>query len=240
MAGPILVFIEQRNGEIKRSSYEALSEGRRLADQLGTQAFALIIGGGIASLAEKLNPYKPDKVLLGEHESLTHHTNDGYAAATVAAVQQSGATTLLFLATAMGKEVSALAAAKLNTSCATDCTETLVEDGNILFKRPAYGGKVYITLRPKTDLAIASLRPNVFVAEEKDPGHTATVETLVITAPSDGWKSCVGEVEGTGGGKIELTEATTIVAAGRGIKSAKGFQMVEELATVLQAAVGAS
>src|SRR5437867_1891514 len=105
MAG-ILVFIEQRDGQIKRSTAEAISEGRRLADRLGVSLAAVVAGSGIGHLGEEAARYGPDQVLLADSPLLASYSTEGYAAAASAAIGKQAPAIVLFAATAMGRDLA--------------------------------------------------------------------------------------------------------------------------------------
>lgn len=234
----ILTYIEARDGRVKRPSLEALSEGRRTAEKLGGKAHALLIGDGVKGLASQVAPFGAETVYVVEDPRLKFYAPEGYAAAFQEAMKACGAGAAFFAATAQGRDLSATVAAALGTSTATECTGVAVEGGRIQVRRPVYAGKVTITVRFRKSPVVVSLRPNVFKAEEKR--GAGAVQELKPSLPDAVLKTRTLGVVATSQGKVELTEASIIVSAGRGIKGPENFKLRDELAAILGAAVGAS
>lgn len=225
----ILVFIEQRGGAIKKSSLEAVSEARRLSEQVA----AVLVGPGNAA---DIGRHGATKVYVADDPRLAAYSPEGYAAAVSAAAKACGAKAIFFAASAMGKDLAPTVAAVNDVSVATDCVALRREGNALIARRPVYAGKAVIEVEFKKLPAIVSLRPNVFPLS--DGGAPATVEKLNVTLPE--LKSVVREIVETAKGKVELTEAATIVSGGRGFKGPENFRLLEALADALGAAVGVS
>ncbi len=234
----ILVFAEVRDGKLKRSSLECLSEARRAAASLGGQVAAVLAGEGIRGHAEALGRHGAARVFVADSPRLRLYAPEAYAKAVVEAHRKCGSGAIFMAATSMGRDLSAGVAAVLGAGAATDCTGVLVEGGRLLARRPVYAGKAYLTVAFPKSPAILSLRPNVFAAEEK-PG-TATVEDIAPAFDEADFRSAVREVAAAAQGRAELTEASVIVSGGRGLRGPENFHLRDELAEVLGAAVGAS
>jgi electron transfer flavoprotein alpha subunit len=235
--GCILVFIEQRDGEIKKPSLQALSEARRQAAGPGWDVCAVIAGAGIAGDAAGLGAHGAGKVYVADDPSLGLYSAEGYAAVVRAAVDQCQPTAIFFSATAMGRDLAPRAAARLGVGALADVTALKLEGEQFVATRPVYSGKAFATVDTagKTP-QIISLRPNVFAAEES--GDTAEVVTLDGLQPSI--RAVVTELIQAGGDEIDVAEADIIVSGGRGVKAAENFALIKELADQLGAAVGAS
>ena len=234
----ILVFGEVRDGKLKKSSLEALSEAARAAQKLGGKAAAALVGEGVRSHAEALGKHGASTVYVVDHPKLKTYASEAYAKALAEAVRKSGAGAVFMAATSMGRDLAGALAAVLGTSAASDCTAVLAEGGSLAARRPVYAGKAYVTVGFKKGPAILSLRPNVFAAQET--GGSAAVEDLAVAFDDADFRSAVKEVAATAQGKVELTEAAAIVSGGRGLKGPEHFGLRDELAAVLGAAVGAS
>jgi electron transfer flavoprotein alpha subunit len=198
----------------------------------------LIIGESARALAPEAAKYGAQTVYVVEDSRLKLYSPEGYAGATAEAVRKSGAGAVFFTATAQGRDLSATAAALLGVGVAVECTAVAAQDGKLLATRPVYAGKAYVTVGFKKSPAILSLRPNVFVADEKPAA--GAVEALKPALDEAALKTRVRDVVATAQGKIELTEASVIVSGGRGMKAPENFKLRDDLATVLKAAVGAS
>jgi electron transfer flavoprotein alpha subunit len=234
----ILVFAEVRDGRLKKSSLEALSEAVRAAKALGGKAAAALVGEGVRSHAEALGKHGASTVHVVESPRLKSYASEAYAKALAEAARKSGAGAVFMAATSMGRDLAGALAAVLGTSAASDCTAVLAEGGALRAKRPVYAGKAYVTIGFRKGPAVLSLRPNVFPVQET--GGAAAVEELAVAFDEADFRSAVKETAATAQGKVELTEASVIVAGGRGLKGPEHFGLRDELAAALGAAVGAS
>ena len=232
----VLVFVEQRGGQLKRSSLECVSEGARLAKQLGGAAHAVVIGGG--ALAAEIGRHGAAKVYVVEDAKLANYAPEAYAKTVVEAAKKSDAGAILISATFMGKDLGPTVAAMMNTGVATDCTGVLVDGGRVIARRPVYSGKAYAHVGFKQSPAVLSLRPNVFKAEAL--GGASAGEPLAVVLSDADLRSAVKEVAAAAAGKVELTEASTIVTGGRGLKGPENWGLIENLAKSLGAAMGAT
>ena len=231
----ILVFCELKDGQIRKPSAEALSEGRRLADAAGRKLGALFAGAFCSGAAEAAK-YGADVILTAEGASLTSYSSDAYATVIAEAMKAKGATVLLAAATAVGKDVAPRAAARLGAGYASDVTGLSMVDGKLQALRPVYAGKAFATTSFASAVQVATTRPNVFAAAEK--AGAGTMETL--TAPAGDFKSVVKEILAKASGKVDLAEANVIVSGGRGMKDGANFKILEELADAIGGVVGAS
>jgi electron transfer flavoprotein alpha subunit len=157
----ILVFCELKDGQIRKPSAEALSEGRRLADAAGKKLGALFAGASCAGSAEAAK-YGADLILTAEAGSLASYSSDAFAALLADAVKAKGATVLLAAATAVGKDVAPRAAARLGAGYASDVTGLSMVDGKLQAVRPVYAGKAFATTSFASAVQVATTRPNVF------------------------------------------------------------------------------
>jgi electron transfer flavoprotein alpha subunit len=233
---PFLTFAEQRDGKLRRPSLEAVSEARRLAGP-GGRVESILVGSGVAALAQELASYGADAVHVFDQPELAHYATEPFARAIAQVATEQKAGVLLIPFTALGKDVAPRVSARLGAGLASDCVALTVQDGRLTARRPMYAGKAYATVRFEGDLQIATLRSNVFALGTPDPSRQAEVVSRTVDASS---RAKVVEVNATASGKVELTEAQIIVSGGRGLKGPENFHLVEELAGALGAAVGAS
>lgn len=236
----VLAFAEQRDGQFKKAAIEAVSQARRIATALGGECVGLVVGSGVTGLAAGLGAYGADRVLVVDHADLKNYANGAYAKAVAAAAQSLSPAAILLGATAMGKDLAPLVGAALGTSVAMDCTGMSAEGGKIVCKRPAFAGKVIQTIEFAKPPVLATLRPNVFAPQAPENGRAAKVEALAVSFEPKDLACRVESVELSAGKKIELTEAGTVCAGGRGMKGAEHFKLIEDLAAVVGGAVGAS
>jgi electron transfer flavoprotein alpha subunit len=241
MAKGIWIIAEQRGGNLRKISYELASEGRRLADQSGQPLAAVVVGSQIGEEAKKLIPYGPDTLYVADDPALADYTPEAYTAVLAELIKKQEPDIVLLGASAQGKELAAKLAARLETGMAQDCVSFRLENGLLIAKRPRYAGKVYAdvaceTARPQ----MAAARPNVLAVAEPDPGRQAEIVAVPVELKADDLRTTLVELLPDASGKVDLTEATFIVSGGRGMKTAENFQVLEELAGVIGASVGAS
>jgi electron transfer flavoprotein alpha subunit len=242
MAGNVLVFAERRDGQIKRGSLEAISVARRLADTLGGRVDVLALGPAASTAAGEVGQYGADRLLHVEDAQLELYAAQAYAACLAEAAKTAEATLVLVSATTMGKELAARATARLDTACASDVVELEVDaDGRLRAKRPVYSGKAlsWVCI-PQSRPAVASLRPNVFALAAPDASRQAEAVALDVAVGADLLRVKTVEVRTAAQQELDVSEASIIVAGGRGLKEAQNFSLLRELATEMGAALGAS
>jgi electron transfer flavoprotein alpha subunit len=236
----IAVYLETRDGKIKKSSFEALSEAGRRAVELGVGTAAVLVGGAVAELAPGAFAYGASKVYVIEKELLAAYSAQGYALALADLAAEIRPEALFFPATAMGRDLAPRVAARLGVGLASDCVKVAVKDGDLVFIRPIYAGKAVLTFTLKTRPRLATLRPNIFPLGEA----SAAVGEVVrkdVAIPDGAIKGRVVEVVGEESGEIDVTEADVVVSGGRGLKGPDAFALLHDLAAVFpRAAVGAS
>jgi len=234
MAQGVFAITEQRDGELRKVSFEVVSEGRRVADGLGAELTAVVLGSGVDGLAEALKKYGPDKILVGDDPALADYTTDAYTNVLSGFIQSSDPAVIIIGASAQGKDLAGRLAARLDAGVAMDCTAVKLDNGNLTYTRPMFGGKIVADVEIDGALQIAAIRPNVMditeaakdSAIDKPAVEVGEVKTAVVDKTMDT------------GDKVELTEADIIVSGGRG--TGGDYAAVEALAAELGAAVGAS
>jgi len=234
----ILTYAEVREGKVRRPSLEAVSTARRLADSLGATVQSVLIGSGVAPLAAEVGSYGADRVHVFDDASLSAYATETWARALAQVIAQEKPAAVLVPYTAMGKDLAPRLAARAGAGLASDVVHLEVKDGRLEARRPVYAGKALATVRWEGEPQMATLRPNVFPLGTADASRK--VETVKGAADLGTPRARVVSVQAGGAGKIELTEAQIIVSGGRGLKGPENFHLVEELATALGAAVGAS
>jgi electron transfer flavoprotein alpha subunit len=242
MAGNVLVFAERRDGEIKRSSMEAVSVARQLAEKMGGRVDALALGPGAAGSAAEVGQYGANRLLCVEDERLELYAAQAYAVCLAEAAKNADAAVVLVSATTLGRELTARATARLDTACASDLVEIDVEaDGKLRGRRPVYAGRALAWVSiPRSRPAVASLRPNVFPLAEPDASRTAEVVHLDVAMGDELFRVKTVEVRKAAQQELDVAEASIIVAGGRGLKEAENFSLLRDLAGTMGGAVGAS
>jgi electron transfer flavoprotein alpha subunit len=240
MAADILVFLESRGGQVKRPSREALSEGRRLATAAGARLSAVLIGDVADSSLAEVAACGPDRILVARHELLSAYHAEAFVTALAEAVRLTGAGTLLLSATALGRDLSARTAARLEAGLASDCTSVEISGGEIRVQRPVYSGKAIATVIFTRSPAIITLRPNVFPIVEAPPAASPPVENLGVELDPARVRARTVRVAASGGGEVDVAEASVVVSGGRAMKGPENFRLIRELAESLGGAMGAS
>lgn len=228
----ILIYAEHREGQLRKITFENIA----LAKILGQPFEVVIIGNNISALAEELGKYGAEKVVTFSNSSLAEYSPDGYAKVLSDAIKKQNADVLLMGATSTGKDLAPRVSAILNASMATDCTEVKVDGNDLVLKRPMYAGKVKATIRLTSPVKIVTVRPNVYQAIEAPA--SAQVESVEVDKPD--FRTVVKEIISGAKGKLDVTEADIIVSGGRGMKGPENWHLIEELASLLGAANGAS
>lgn len=265
----VWVFCEQRQGEMMPTTYELISEGRKLADELGVKLCGVLLGDHVEHLAKELGGYGADKVYLCENPALKDYTTDGYAKVIVDCVQALKPEILLFGASNIGRDLAPRCAARLHTGLCADCTHLDVdvsnyiqflreastldvdaqkwnmEDRNLKMTRPAFGGHLMATIIcPRFRPAMATVRPGVMKKAIFDAARAAATEVVrpdFALADSD-LQTKVREIVKETRKLVDLTGADVVVSVGRGISKdvEGGIKLAEELAEVLGGVVGGS
>ncbi|MCB5260493.1 MAG: electron transfer flavoprotein subunit alpha [Candidatus Cloacimonetes bacterium] len=239
----VWVFAEQREGAISSVVHELLGKGRELADQLSGELSAILLGYRLNGLAEELIAYGADQVIVIDDPALEHFRDEKYSKAMIYLADKFNPEIILAGATVIGRSFIPRVAIKLNTGLTADCTGLAIdeESGNLLQTRPAFGGNIMATIvtannRPQ----MATVRHKVMNPLPRDDSRSGIIicEEYNFDMEEDQTKYISFEKEKTN--LINITDANVVVAGGRGIKEAKNFAMIEELAAALDGAVGAS
>ncbi len=241
MAQGVWTIAEQRDGEIRKITYEVASEGRRLADALGEELTVVLLGADIKDKGAALGNYGADRVLVADDPRLGTYTTDGYVAVISQLVKADDPAILLIGASSQGKDLSARLSANLGIGMAQDCTVFSVEDGNLVATRPIYAGKAYARLTFEDSWPqMATARPNVMSINEPDTSRSAEVVDASFSLDDSSLKTKVVDVVKDESGKVDLTEADKIVSGGRGMKGPENYKILEDFADLIGATVGAS
>jgi electron transfer flavoprotein alpha subunit len=236
----ILTYAEHRDGALRRASLEVVSEARRLADALGggTKVESVIVGSGIAPLAATLAAHGADRVHVVDAKEMEAYATEGYARVVSQIITQEKPSAVLIPYTAMGKDLAPRIAARVGAGLVSDVVKLTVASGKLQARRPMYAGKLFATVEWTGEPQMATLRPNVFPLAPADAARK--FETVTANVDVANQRAKVVSVAATAAGKMELTEAQIVVSGGRGLKGPENFHLVEELASALGAAVGAS
>ena len=266
----VWVFCEQREGELNSTSFELLSEGRKLADDLGVELCGVLLGDSVAPLAKTLGGYGADKVYLCQSPLLHHYTTDAYAKVLCDIVMDKKPEILLIGATNIGRDLGPRVAARLHTGLTADATHLDIdtgkyieflrststmdvdkmkwdmEDKGLKMTRPAFGGHLMATIIcPRFRPQMSTVRPGVMKCAEFDQAKAdaCVVEEYSFQLTEADIKTQVLEVVKEAKAFVDLIGAEVIVSVGHGISKdpAKGIELAKELAAALGGGVvGAS
>ncbi|MBI4831849.1 MAG: electron transfer flavoprotein subunit alpha/FixB family protein [Candidatus Lindowbacteria bacterium] len=236
----VWVFAETRDGKIIKVVNEMLNACKTIGATLSEDVAAVLIGSGVESLAKDLGAMGAKKVYLADDAKLEKYSPDAYAKVLVGLVKQHSPSVLLFGNSAVGKDLAPTVAAKLGVGLCSDCVGVqLNAEKQLVFTRPVYSAKAITTVVCKDKPQMATIRPNVLPPGDATGAPADTEKVSVALADTD-LRTKVREILKSTAGKIELTEADIIVAGGRGMKGPENFKLLEDLAVVVGAAVGAS
>ncbi|VEF47390.1 Electron transfer flavoprotein subunit alpha [Bacillus freudenreichii] len=236
MAKKVLVLGELRDGSLRNVSFEAIAAGKKVAE--GGEVSAVLIGDSVKDKAEEMIHYGADRVIIVEDEQLKNYTSDGFSQAFMAVADQENPDVIVFGHTALGKDLSPKVASKLNTGLVSDVTAIEESDDGFVFTRPIYSGKAFEKKALINGLTFFTIRPNNIDPLEKDESRSGDVSSVAVEIKD--LRTIIKEVITKASEGVDLSEAKVIVAGGRGVKSAEGFEPLKELADVLGGAVGAS
>ncbi|MBC7464935.1 MAG: electron transfer flavoprotein subunit alpha/FixB family protein [Bdellovibrio sp.] len=228
----ILVFTEFQNGKIKRSSQELL----QFAATTGNTVAALVLGSTDGAQAAH---HGATEVLFSADAGFNSYNPELFTVATAEAIQKSGATVVLASSSSTGKDLFPRVAAKIKAGVVSDGIEIKITGDDVKVKKPFYSGKCFATATfENTNVKIVLMRPNQLPVAAADVSKSATVTELTFTKPS--LKTIIKDIVKGTSEKLDLTEANIIVSGGRGLKEAGNFKMLNDLADVLGATVGAT
>jgi len=236
MANKILVVLEQREGLLKRSGFEAASTAVKLAKDLNTSAEAVVVGDLISNLYD-ISKYGIRKVIHIKKTELTNYSSSGYTEAISNLAKEGDYDILILSNTAFGKDLAPRLSIRINAGCVVDCVKLNLSSSEIIFTRPIYAGKALVDVKLLSNKKVITIRPNVFKAQVVE--NPAAPEIVVKELSEVNLKSKVTAFKKSAG-KLDVAEADIIVSGGRGMKGPENFHLIEELAEALGAAVGAS
>ncbi|MCS6971630.1 MAG: electron transfer flavoprotein subunit alpha/FixB family protein [Leptospiraceae bacterium] len=225
----ILAVGEISNGVLKKASRETTSVGKRL----GGAVDAILLGSGASAGVAELAKHGADTVYVGE---ISPYNGEAYAKAVVDVVKSKGYDIIILPHSWIGRDISARIATALNTGVISDATEISLEGDRVKIRKPVYSGKAFVNLKLKTSPQVVTIRPNAHPISEAAGAGKA--ETITVDASSAKAKEV--KFEAKGGTRVPLTEADIVVSGGRGIKGPENFPLIEQLADLLGAGVGAT
>ncbi len=235
MANKIIGILEQKEGKLKKVSFEVLGVISQLSGKLNMEASAAVIGGEIENLNDT-SGYGVNEIIHFKNSGIQNYSSSAYKKIINEYIKDTNAKIIVFPNTAFGKDLAPFIAAGLDAGIAMDITNFEVTGNDIVFTRPVYAGKALVDVKIKSEFKIFTIRPNIFKPVKID---SASVKINVKEIDSPDLTTRVVEFK-KAEGKLDVAEADIIVSGGRGLKGPENFHLVEELADVLGGAVGAS
>lgn len=238
----VLILGEQRDGKVQAVTFELLTWGRGIADDLGCELACVLLGDEIENLNEVILR-GADKVYFIQDPIFKNFLTQPYSNAITRLVNEEKPEVIIAGATTTGRTVMPLVAAKTSTGLTADCTELTIDPETklLLQTRPAIGGNIMATIKtPDTRPQMATVRPR---SAKQSPVDTSRTGEIIVKNYTGATTMTVEKflefiIDTTQAVSIE--EADVIVAGGKGMKNAAGFKLIEELAELMGAAVGAT
>lgn len=241
----VWVFAEQRDGEVQKVALELLGSGREIADKLGAELTAVLLGDKIENQAKELLAYGADKVICIEDEKLARYSTEAYTKEICDLINDRKPEIVFIGATYIGRDLGPRVAARISTGLTADCTGLDIQEGtgHLLMTRPAFGGNLMATIictdhRPQ----MSTVRPGVFDKLERDEARidVAKIEKLSASLTEKEMRVKLLEVVKEVKELVDISEAEVLVSGGRGMGSKENFTILQELADVLGGTVAGS
>lgn len=237
----VWVFAEQRNNKIARVVLELLGKARELAEKLNVKTAAILLTDKDSGLSKELISYGADKVYLAENNLLKNYQTDLYTKVISEQIKKENPQVVIYGATHIGRDLGPRIAQRINTGLTADCTGLdITEDGLLLQTRPAFGGNLMAQIMCKKHKPqMSTVRPGVMKMKEpsENKGEIVNVNASITEKDS---KVKIIEIIRETKKKVNLEEAEIIVSGGRGLGNKENFKLIEELAYLLKAEIGAS
>lgn len=237
------VYIETEEGSAKSVGYELLTPGRALADKLGVQLVAVILGENVESVAKTAIAYGADAAILVEGAEYNVYNSDASTYAVHTLIEKYQPDIVLIGATKNGRDLGPRVACKLSTGLTADCTGLDIDDetGYLLSTRPAFGGNLMATIVcPDNRPQMSTVRPGTFKKSAQDSNRSGEIIREDIHIDPANIRTSIIERVKEVTEQINLEEAEIIVSGGRGMKKPENFAMLRELAGLLGGSVAAS
>ena len=250
----VFVFAQQVDNKLSGIAFELVGEGSRLAEKLGTEVTAVLLGSGVAGLADELAEYGADKVIVVDDPELKDYRTEPYAHALASVINEYKPEIMLVGATAIGRDLGPTVSARVKTGLTADCTLLEIGDfpvnpipgkeqkhNQLLMTRPAFGGNTIATIAcPNHRPQMATVRPGVM--QKKEPVAGAKAEVIEYNpgfTPNDKYVEILDIVKSVTE-TVDIQAAKILVSGGRGVGSAENFALLDDLAEALGGTVSCS
>jgi electron transfer flavoprotein alpha subunit len=232
----VLILVEHQDGKPKKASQSGITFGKQMSEKMGGQLNLLVIGQNVQAVADALSGYGAAKIFTVEGSAFEHALAESYTAAIVTAAKACGATLIAGTSSSTSKDVMPRVAARLDAGMASDVLK--IVDAKT-FKRPMWAGNVIATVELTSEIKVCTVRATEFEQPVKQ-GGASPVEKLACDVSLANLKAKFISLKTVKSERPDVTTASRVVSGGRGVKGADGFKMIEELADVLGAGIGAS
>ena len=250
----VAIFAQQVDNKLSSIAFELIGKAHELAADLGTEVTAVVLGSGIANLADELGEYGADKVVVIDNKELETYRTEPYAQALAAYINEYKPEIMLVGATAIGRDLGPTVSARVATGLTADCTSLEIGDfplvaregqeqkhNQLLMTRPAFGGNTIATIAcPDNRPQMATVRPGVMQKLEKVAGRKAEVINFnPEIKPNNRFVEILNVVKNVTS-TVDIMDAKILVSGGRGVGSEENFKLLDDLAEVLGGTVSCS
>ncbi|NBC66880.1 MAG: electron transfer flavoprotein subunit alpha/FixB family protein [Bacteroidetes bacterium] len=234
----LLTYISVKDGKIKRSSLEVLSRCKELAEESGGDTAALLVDSNATDYVDELKAYGPDAIYTVEDPIFKNHLNTPLIRALSLAIEKVNPSVVAFASTEGAKDILGALAANQQAPSLADMSEFSLTEQGVKGKRPVMAAKIIASVEAEGRPVILTVRAGSYdvVEHPSDP----SVESIDFSFSEDQLQITLKEIISASGDKIDLSEAEAVVAAGRGVKDEEGRKLISELASLLNAGIGAS
>ena len=237
MSKDVFVYVECKESTARKSSFELLSKGKEIADNLTSRLYAVVIGYQVKDIAESLKAFS-DTIIVVDDEMFKEYRWDTYAAVFEGLMKKYGPSMVICASTVTGKDFFPRLAARFRCPIVSDAIGIDFYDGNAKIKKPIFGGKIISWIECKADtIMFVTFRPNSFSVEKRDLAGEIIEEQINIVQDQ---RLRTVSIEKNISKKVDLQEADFIICGGRGMKGAEEFRVLEEIADIMRGRVGAS
>ena len=250
----VFVFAQQVDNVLSGISFELVGEGKRLAEKLGTEVTAVLVGSDVSGLVDELAAYGADKVIVVDDPELKNYRTEPYAHALASVINEFKTEIMLVGATAIGRDLGPTVSARVQTGLTADCTLLEIGDfpvnpipgkeqkhNQLLMTRPAFGGNTIATIAcPDNRPQMATVRPGVMQKLDKVEGAKAEVINYNPGFTPNNRYVEILEISKAVSDIKDIMDAKILVSGGRGVGSAENFKLLEDLADVLGGQVSCS
>ena len=250
----VFVFAQQVDGIVGGIAFELVGEGKKLANDLGVDVTAILIGSDIKDQAERLGAYGADRVIVVDDPAMKDYRTEPYTHAMASVIKEFKPEIVLIGATAIGRDLGPRLAARIHTGLTADCTQLDIGDfplnpvpgkeqkhNQLLMTRPAFGGNTIATIAcPDFRPQMATVRPGVMQKLPKDPSHKAEVIEFNPGFEENGNYVEILEIVKAVSDVADIMDAKILVSGGRGVGSPENFKILQDLADVIGGTVSCS